>query len=67
MNGLTTIGIIASVAVLAIIAVDLHLLTQGRPTLSHWMLVEGRKDPVIAAVFGLAVGILIGHFWWPNS
>lgn len=69
MTGIQTIGVIASIAAIAIVAIDIHLyLTHGsQATLSHWMMVEGRKDPVIAAVFGLAAGTLIGHFWWPNG
>ena len=69
MGGVRLMGLIAFVAVLLIGGIDLFLfITKGSAfTLSHWMLLEGHKEPILAAVFGLVVGILFGHFWWPNS
>ncbi len=35
-------------------------------TISYMLLTAARSRPIVAALIGLAVGILFGHLFWPQ-
>jgi hypothetical protein len=45
---------------------DAYLLTNygTEATVSHWIIVNSYKYPVLPFVFGLIVGFLMGHLFW---
>lgn len=63
------IGITVAIAVLVIIGVDIYLSVRGgfNATLSWWMYVNSVQYPIIPAMFGFIVGLLMGHFFWDQA
>jgi len=55
--------IIASIAV--IIAFDLWLWVSDRPTISRVIAIKAQEHRVILLLAVLAIGILVGHWFWP--
>jgi hypothetical protein len=62
----TLLVVLGCAGVLA--AYDVYLNAQGglANTISHRALQAARQYPVIPLVLGLAVGLLLGHLFWPQ-
>lgn len=39
---------------------------KGDATISKLLLNAAKKYPIVAVVFGAAIGVLAGHLWWPQ-
>lgn len=66
---LETIGVIAGLSAILIIVIDIYLLLfHGyQATLSWFMYTVGMSHPIIPSMVGLGLGLLLGHFYWPQG
>lgn len=55
----------AGLAFLLILAFDVFITGRRQKSMSRVMVEAAAKRPIVAALFGLIVGALIGHFFWP--
>jgi hypothetical protein len=55
--------------VLLLVGYDVYLHATGgyRATISHLLLEASRRQPLIPLFIGLALGILLGHLYWPQQ
>jgi hypothetical protein len=69
MSPLTVTLLIILGAFLILAAYDIYLHTTGgyRATISYRALQAARSEPIIPLVVGLALGILLGHLYWPQN
>ena len=51
-------------AVIAVIVLDLFLITAGRAPWGHWVRAWAHRYPVFAAAMALVAGGLVGHFFF---
>jgi hypothetical protein len=65
------LGVAAAALTVAAIAGDVWLVKTGRPTISGRALALGRRYPVVPALagaaIGLVVGALLGHLWFQQG
>ena len=61
-------GVWLSSAVVALVLMDFWLLTTGgtEHTFSAVLLAAAQRRPIVAAVVGLVMGVLLGHLFWPQ-
>jgi heme/copper-type cytochrome/quinol oxidase subunit 2 len=67
---ITTIVLVAVILFIVVYDLWVYKRTGGDQktdaTISKLLFLAARDRPIIAIVFGLAIGALLGHFWWPQ-
>ena len=63
-------GIVLATLLFCVVVFDVWQVHAGRPTISRWTLDTSRRYPIVAAlwgaVLGLLVGTLLGHLAFPQ-
>ena len=69
MSPLTVTLLVILGALLILVVYDLHLYATGgyQATISYRALQAARREPIIPLLVGLALGILLGHLYWPQN
>lgn len=67
---LTTIILVSVIVFLVIYDIWVFRKTGGDvtkdATISKLLFLAAKERPIIAIIFGLAIGVLLGHLWWPQ-
>jgi hypothetical protein len=69
MNPLIVTLLVLLAALVLLIGYDIYLHAVGGypATISYRALQAARREPIIPLVVGLALGILLGHLYWPQK
>jgi hypothetical protein len=63
---LTVIVMISLIAIIAIYDIWVYVYYGSNATISRILLKSAQKAPIIGVAFGIAIGTLLGHLFWPQ-